>query len=85
MDQKKLMTLVHAMPPHLRLHKFYRAANSRLSGAVERIVAVLGPLAGRRASSDIRRELALPIAEKRALLTKYDVEQELFTALREGA
>ena len=73
------------MPPHLRLHKFYRAANNRLSGAVERIVAVLGPCAGRRVSSDIRRELALPIAEKRALLTKYDVEQELFTALREGA
>lgn len=84
-DQKKLMKLVNVMPPHLRLHKFYRAANSRLSGAVERIVAVLGPLAGRRVTSNIRRELALPIAEKRALLTKYDVEQELFTALREGA
>lgn len=84
-DHRKLMKLVNAMPPHLRLHKFYRAANSRLTGAVERIVAVLGPLAGRRVSSDIRRDLALPIAEKRALLTKYDVEQELFTALREGA
>jgi len=82
---EKLMARIHTIPAHLRLHKFYGAASGRLAEAVERIGTVLGPPAGRRVASNIKRELALPIAEKRALLQKYDAEDELFTALRAGA
>jgi hypothetical protein len=82
---EKLMARLHMIPPHLRLHKFFEAANERLADAVERINAVIGPPAGRRVAGHIKRELALPIAEKRSLLQKYDVEDELFTALRAGA
>jgi hypothetical protein len=78
----KLMARLHTIPAHLRLHKFYEAATERLMEAVERIVAVLGAPAARRVASHIKRELALPIAEQRAILQKYDAEEELFGALR---
>ena len=81
----KLITRLHTIPPHLRLHKFYEAANARLTEAVERIGEVLGPPMRGRVASGIKRELALPIAEQRALLAKYDAEEELFSALRAGA
>jgi len=82
---EKLMARLNMIPSHLRLHKFYEAANDRLEEAVERIAATVGPVTGRKVAADIRRELALPIAEKRALLQKYDAENELFGALRTGA
>ena len=80
----KLMARLHTIPAHVRLHKFFDAANGRLAEAVQRIVSVVGPPAGRRVAANIKRELALPIAEKRSLLKKYDVEEELFSALRAG-
>ena len=82
---EKLLARLHTIPAHLRLHKFYEAAHSRLSEAVERISAVAGPPSSKRVTAGIRRELALPIAERRALLQKYDAEEELFSALRAGA
>jgi hypothetical protein len=82
---EKLLARLHTLPAHLRLHKFYESASGRLSEAVERIGAVLGPPLSRRVAASIKRELALPIAEQRALLQKYDAEDELFTALRAGA
>jgi hypothetical protein len=81
---EKLLARLHTIPAHLRIHKFFEAANARLTEAVERIAAVAGAPASRKVTSNIRRELALPIAEQRALLQKYDVEEELFTALRAG-
>jgi len=82
---EKLMARLNTIPTHLRLHKFYEAANTRLREAVERIATVTGPLTSRRVAAEIRRDIALPIAEKRALLQKYDAENELFTALRAGS
>ena len=82
---EKLMARMHTIPAHLRLHKFYDSANGRLTEAVERIGHVLGPPVGRRVAAGIKRELALPIAEQRALLSKFDAEEELFAALRAGA
>ena len=82
---EKLLARLHTMPPHLRLHKFLQAASGRLSEAMERIVGIVGPPAGRRVASSIKLELALPIAEKRSLLQKYDIEEELFSALRASA
>lgn len=82
---EKLLARLHTIPAHLRLHKFYESANGRLTEAVERIGDVLGPLVRGKVAAGIKRELALPIAEQRALLQKYDAEEELFTALRAGA
>jgi hypothetical protein len=82
---EKLMARLHTIPQHLRLHKFFDAANARLSEAVERIASTVGPETGRKVAADIKRELAMPMAEKKALLQKYDVEEELFSALRAGA
>lgn len=82
---EKLMARLNAIPAHLRLHKFFAASNARLAEAITRIGNVLGPPASRRVASGIKRELALPIAEQRALLSKYDAEEELFAALRAGS
>jgi hypothetical protein len=75
---------MHKIPREARVHRILNGLNCILAEQLSLVRSLLGVNVLRSVESEIKKDVSLPIAEKRKISTKYDLEADLFRVLRES-
>lgn len=75
---------IQKIPKEARLHKILSGLNHILSEQLVFVKSLLGRNVLRTLESEIRKGISLPLAEKRSLTTKYDLENGVFQVLKDS-
>jgi len=73
---------VQKIPKEARLHRILTGLNYILSEQLAFVRSMLGTNVLRAVESEIKKTVSLPLAEKRAISAKYDLEEDIFQVIR---
>jgi len=73
---------IQKIPKEARLHRLLAGLNHILSEQLAFVKSLLGVDILRTVESEIKKAISLPLAEKRTLTSKYDLENDLFRILK---
>ncbi len=72
---------VNRIPAAVRLHRAVATAHSLVQAGMRMVRDTLGDTVARNTADSVKRDLAVLLAQKRALADKYDVHNEFFAVL----
>ncbi len=73
---------VQKIPKEARLHRILTGLNYILAEQLSFVRSMLGINVLRAVESEIKKSVSLPLAEKRAICAKYDLEDDIFQVIR---
>jgi Domain of unknown function (DUF4388) len=79
----KFKKIIKKMPREVQVYKLLTGLNQILIEQISMVRTLLGKNVQRQVISDIKKEIAMPLAEKRDVNNKYSLENELYRALKE--
>ncbi|MFQ5607102.1 MAG: DUF4388 domain-containing protein, partial [Candidatus Zixiibacteriota bacterium] len=77
----RFYTLVVKIPPPIRLHVLMNALESMLADQLELVFRFLGKGKYRSAVSAIKKEISEPLASRRELVKRYQIDKNFYAAL----
>ncbi len=84
LDFRHLESSLERIPEPIRLHKLTVGLNDLLLEFLGAISSSLGTNISRQVVSDIKREVAQVVAERRSLAKEYDLEEEILKTLKQS-
>jgi len=79
----KFKKTIKKIPHEVQVHKLLTGLNQILVEQMSMVSTLLGDNVKRQVISDIKKEIAMPLAEKRDINSKYGLENELYKVLNE--
>jgi len=79
----KFKRTVEKIPREVQVYKLLSGLNQILVEQMSLLQSYLGQNIRRQVISEIKKEVAMPLAEKRDINKKYGIESDLFRALKE--
>ena len=79
---QKFKKTVEKMPREIQIYKMLSGLNLIVQEQMELIDSLLGKHVRRQVISEIKKEIAMPLAEKRNINKKYGIENDLYRALK---
>jgi hypothetical protein len=70
------------MPREIQIYKMLSGLNLIVQEQMELVDSLLGKHVRRQVISEIKKEIAMPLAEKRNINKKYGIENDLYRALK---
>ncbi|HDS01624.1 MAG TPA: DUF4388 domain-containing protein [candidate division Zixibacteria bacterium] len=79
----KFKTTVQKIPKEAQVYRMLSGLNQILTDQMSLVSSLLGDNVRRQVASEIRKEIAMPLAEKREINKKFGIERDLARALTE--
>lgn len=83
MTFKKFRIMVDKIPKEVQVHKLLTGLNQILTEQMSMVYSLLGSNVRKQVISEIKKEIAMPLAEKREINKKFGIESDLVRALTE--
>ncbi len=80
---KKFRVMVDKIPKEVQVHKLLTGLNQILTEQMSMVYSLLGSNVRKQVISEIKKEIAMPLAEKREINKKFGIESDLVRALTE--
>jgi hypothetical protein len=75
---------IQKIPREARVHRILAGLNSILAEQLFFVRSLLGADILRTVESEIKKRISLPLAEKRSITSKYDLENDIFRVLKDS-
>ncbi len=82
-DLERFTAAVQAVPQPIRMHRLMSGLDQMLAGQLEYVYMMLGTAPFREAVGKVKREIAGPLATRRDLVKRYDIEDSFYRTLKQ--